>query len=66
MIAKNYELANCAMKNGPLVRADSNLGKSYQRLAESLTDNRIEIPKTKHSFLEYIAQPFPRSTTESA
>lgn len=65
-IANNYELANCAMKNGSLVRADSNLGKSYRRLAEILTDNRIEIPKTKHSFLEYIAQPFLRSTTESA
>jgi pilus assembly protein CpaE len=65
-IANNYEAANCSMENGALVKADTNLGKSYKKLAEILLDDRIEIPKSKPRFLEFIAQPFMRSTTESA
>jgi pilus assembly protein CpaE len=65
-IANNYEAANCSMENGALVKSDTNLGKSYKKLAEILLDDRIEIPKSKPRFLEFIAQPFMRSTTESA
>jgi len=54
------------VENGSLIKADTNLGRSYKKLAEIMLDTRIEIPKTKHTFLEYIAQPFFRSGTESA
>jgi len=63
-IANNYEAANCPVENGSLIKADTNLGRSYKKLAEIMLDSRIEIPKTKHTFLEYIAQPFFRCSTE--
>jgi len=65
-IANNYEAANCSMENGVLIRPDTNLGRSYKALAEIMVDDRIHIPKSKPSFLEMIAQPFTRSTTEAA
>jgi len=65
-IANNYEVANCSMENGSLVKLDTNLGRSYKKLAEIILDDRIEIPKTKPRFLEFFSQPFMRSTTESA
>lgn len=65
-IANNYEAANCPVENGSLIKADTNLGRSYKKLAEIMLDSRIEIPKTKHTFLEYIAQPFFHVSTESA
>jgi Flp pilus assembly CpaE family ATPase len=65
-IANDYEAANCSMENGALVKLDSNLGRSYKRLAELMVDNRIVVPKSKPSFLEFFSQPFMKSSAESA
>jgi len=64
-IANNYEAANCSMENGALIKSDTNLGRSYKKLAEIMLDDRIEIPKSKPRFLEFFAQPFMKSA-ESA
>jgi pilus assembly protein CpaE len=65
-IANNYEAANCSMENGALIKQDTNLGRSYNKLAEIMLDDRIEIPKSKPRFLEFFAQPFMKSSVESA
>ncbi len=65
-IPNNYELATCSIDQGALVRPDSNLGRAYKKLAEKLVDDRIEIPKSRPRFLEFISQPFLKSTAETA
>lgn len=60
-IANDYEAANCSVENGSLVKLDTNLGRSYKKLAEILLDDRITIPKSKPSFLEFFAQPFAKT-----
>jgi pilus assembly protein CpaE len=65
-IANDYEAANCSMENGALVKLDSNLGRSYKRLAELMVDSRIVLPKSKPSFIEFFSQPFMKSSAESA
>jgi hypothetical protein len=64
-IANNYEAANCSMENGALIKADTNLGRSYKKLAEIMLDDRIEIPKSKPRFLEFFAQPFMKSAEQA-
>lgn len=65
-IANNYEAANCSVENGSLIRTDTNLGRSYKKLAEIMVDDRIEIPKAKPRFLEFFAQPFMKNSAETA
>ncbi len=64
-IANNYEAANCSMENGALIKSDTNLGRSYKKLAEIMLDDRIEIPKSKPRFLEFFAQPFMKSAEQA-
>ena len=64
-IANNYEAANCSMENGALIKSDTNLGRSYKKLAEIMLNDRIEIPKSKPGFLEFFAQPFMKSAEQA-
>ncbi|MFN9432684.1 MAG: CpaE family protein [Acidobacteriota bacterium] len=65
-IDNNYELANCAGENGSQVKADSNLGRSYRKLAEILSESRIVASPPKRTLLDYITQPFQRASAQSA
>ncbi len=65
-IENNYELATLAVENGSLIKSDTSLGRSYKRLAEIITDRKIESPRPKKSLFDLISQPFLRSTAESA
>lgn len=64
-VPNNYELATCSINEGALVKPETNLGRSFKKLADSLVDDRIEIPKSRPRFLEFIAQPFMKSNVEA-
>jgi len=64
-IENNYELANCAGENGSQVKADSNLGRSYRKLAEILSENRVVAASPKRTLLDYLTQRFQRTSTQS-
>lgn len=60
-IANDYDAVNNSMQNGALIKPDSTLGKSYSKLAERMLEERSEVPKSKHRFLEFFSQTFMRS-----
>lgn len=66
VIPNNYSLATLSSEQGSLVDPKTPLGKSYRRLAQNMLDDRIEIARTKKSFLEQLYQPFLKSRDQGA
>jgi len=59
-IPNSYSLAAMSADKGAPVDPTSSLGKSYNKLAEFLLNERVEIPRKERRLMELLYQPFTR------